>query len=98
MRAIRKASAKTKSHYSRKQTGKYLAVPLIGICALMCSSVAHAARDCILPSSGYENYDCNKTFPPIPEVTVYTKPDAKHCVAVYRSGAFDRACYPPKRP
>ena len=98
MRAIRKASAKTKSNYSRKQIGKYLAVPLIGICVSMCSSVVHAARDCILPSSGYENYDCNKTFPPIPEVKIDTKPDAKRCTTVYRSGAPDRVCYPPKRP
>jgi len=97
MRAIRKASAKTKSNYSRKQTGKYLAVPLIGIYVLMCSSVVHAARDCILPSSGYENYDCNKTFPPIPAAKVDTKPDAKRCVALSRSGAVDRVCYPPKR-
>jgi hypothetical protein len=98
MRAIRNASAKTKSNHSRKQIGKYLAVPLIGICVSLCSSVAHAARDCMLPSSGYENYDCNKTYPPIPEVKVDTKLDAKRCVAVYRSGAFDRVCYPPKRP
>jgi hypothetical protein len=97
MRAIRKASAKTKFHYSRKQIGKYLAA-LIGICVSLCSSAVYAARDCILPSSGYENYDCNKTFPPIPEVKLDTKPDAKRCVAVYRSGAFDRVCYPPKRP
>ena len=98
MRAIRKASAKTKSNYSREQTAKYLAVPLIGICVSMCSSVVHAARDCILPSSGYESYDCNKTFPSIPEVKVDTKPDSKRCVIVYRSEALDRVCYPPKRP
>jgi hypothetical protein len=64
---------------------------------LLCSSVVHAARDCMLPSSGYENYDCNKTFPPIPEVKVNMKPDPKRCVTVYRLGAFDRVCYPPKR-
>jgi len=72
---------------------RYLAGPLVGICVLICSSAVHAAGDCILPSSGYEHYDCNQTSRHIPEV----KPDAKHCVIVYRSGSPERVCYPPKR-
>jgi hypothetical protein len=77
--------------------GAMLAVAAVGTCVLMYSSVVQAARDCILPSSGYEHYDCNQTFPPIPEVKVDTKPDARGCVTIYRSGVLDRVCHPSKR-
>jgi len=98
MRTFRESKAK--SNYLGKQVVKYLALPLIGLFVSMCPSVAHAARDCILilPSSGYENYDCNKILPPVSEVKVDAKPDAKRCVTIYHSGAASRFCNPPKRP
>jgi hypothetical protein len=77
---------------------KYLAAPLIGLFVTVCPSVAHSARDCILPGSGYENYDCNKTFPPIPEVEGRHETGRQSLVwPFYRSGAASRVCSPPRR-
>lgn len=89
---------KAKSNHSRKQMVKYLPVILIGLCLSV--SVAQAARDCnlILPSSGYENYNCNKIIPPVSEVKVEARPAAKRCVTIYRSGVASLSCSSPKRP
>lgn|SRR5215813_14334543 len=47
---------------------RYLAAPVVTLCVLIRSDPIHAAPNCdlILPSSGYNNYGCNRT-PPIPE-------------------------------
>ena len=89
---------------------RYLAAPLATLCVLVGSNAIHAAPDCnlILPSSGYKNYGCNKVpptpeaknpsvpeakkAPPIPDVNA--KPDAEHCVTVYRSQEQQRVCWP----
>ena len=82
----------------RDQVVKSLPVILLGLFLSMCPGVVQAACNLILPSSGYENYDCNKISPPVSEVKVEAKPAAKRCVTIYRSGVTSLSCSSPKRP